>query len=161
MKTKLQWRLTSALSTSSAAAVARHVLILLAGSMLVACGDTQQAAYLIAGGKHSLTLSRQQTFIGSEWDTELIVARFPDCQRRYALTGLVGDKIKMDVYRTEAGVFILNSGKRWYVTETQTCRFEQFKEAPPAPGDLIGAFQVKDGTLEYANQEAPTPAAKP
>lgn len=133
----------------------KYVFALLSIVLLTACGDTQHAAYLITDGQHSLTLTRQQTFIGSDWDTEFVVARFPDCQRRYPLKDLVGDKLKIDVYRTEPGVFILNSGKRWYVTETRTCRFEQFKEAPPAPGDVIGSFQVKDGTLEYKSQEAP------
>ena len=133
-------------------------LVLLSVLVLAACGDTQHAAYLIAGGQHSLTLTRQQAFIASDWDAELVVARFPDCQRRYPLKGVVGDKIKMDLYRTEPGVFILNSGKRWWVTETKTCRFEQFKEAPPEPGDLIGGFLVKDGKLEYKSQEAPAAA---
>ncbi len=136
----------------------KPALMLLSILALVGCGDTQNATYLIAGGQHSLTLTRQQDFIGSEWNTELVVARFPDCQRRYFLTGVVGDKLKMDLYRTEPGVFILNSGKRWYVTETQTCRFQQFKEPPPAPGILIGSFQVRDDKLEYKSQEAPTPA---
>ncbi len=129
------------------------LLVMISALFLAACGDTQHAAYLISGGQHSLTLTRGQDFMGSDWTTELVVARFPDCQRRYPLTGLSGDKLKMDVYRTEPGVFILNSGKRWYVTETKTCRFEQFKEPPPAPGDLIGSFQIKDGTLEYKDQE--------
>jgi hypothetical protein len=138
----------------------KRVLPLLSILVLAGCGDTQHAAYLIAGGQHSLTLTRQQAFIGGDWDTELVVARFPDCQRRYALTGVLGDKIKMDVYRTEPGVFILNAGKRWYVTETKTCRFEQFKEPPPLPGDLIGSFQAMDGTLGYKSLEAPASAPK-
>ena len=137
----------------------RLLLALISLLLLGACGDTQHAAYLISGGQHSITLTRGQDFIGSDWTTELVVARFPDCQRRYTLTGFSGDKIKMDVYRTEPGVFILNSGKRWFVTETKTCRFEQVKEPPPAPGDLIGSFQIKDGTLEYKSQEKPAPAA--
>ena len=138
----------------------KPALMLLSVLLLAGCGDTQNAAYLIAGGQHSLTLTRQQDFIGSEWNTELIVARVPDCQRRYFLTGVVGDKLKLDLYRTEPGVFILNSGKRWFVTETQTCRFQQFKEPPPAPGILIGSFQVRDDKLEYKSQEAPTPAGR-
>jgi len=137
----------------------KQYLIVLSAVLLSACGDSQQAAYLIGSGQHSLTLTRQQAFIGGDWETELVVARFPDCQRRYPLAGMVGDKLKMDVYRTEPGVFILNSGKRWYVTETRTCRFEQFKDPPPAPGDLIGSFLVKDGALEYKDQEKPAPAA--
>lgn len=139
----------------------KHAFALLSIFLLAACGDTQHAAYLITDGQHSLTLTRQQAFVGSDWDTEFVVARFPDCQRRYPLKELVGDKLKIDLYRTEPGVFILNSGKRWYVTETRTCRFEQFKEAPPAPGDVIGSFQIKDGKLEYKSQEAPAAAVSP
>lgn len=138
-------------------------LALLSMLALAGCGDTQHAAYLVAGPQHSLTLTRQQAFIGSEWDTELIVARFPECQRRYPMKEMVADAVKIDVYRTEPGVFILNSGKRWYVTETRSCRLEQFKDIPPAPGDLIGRFLFRDGALEYKSQEAPAPtsAGKP
>jgi hypothetical protein len=135
-------------------------LILLSILALAGCGDTQHAAYLISGAQHSLTLMRQQTFIGSDWDTELIVARFPECQRRFPMKEMVADGVKIDVYRTEPGVFILNSGKRWYVTETLTCRLEQFKAPPPAPGDLIGRFLFRSGALEYKILEAP-PAVSP
>ena len=129
----------------------RTRLMLLSVLVLGACGDTQNAAYLIAGGQHSLALTRQQAFVGSDWDTQLVVARIPDCRRRYPLGAV--------------------SGKRWYVTETQTCRFEQFKAPPPAPGALIGSFQARDGKLEYKDQgapkapgtvsTAPPPAARP
>jgi hypothetical protein len=136
-------------------------LVLLSILALAGCGDTQHAAYLVAGPQHSLTLTRQQAYIGSEWDTELIVARFPECQRRYPMKEMVTDAVKIDVYRTEPGVFILNSGKRWYVTETRSCRLEQFKDTPPAPGDLIGRFQFRDGTIEYKSQEAPAAAVSP
>jgi hypothetical protein len=137
----------------------KYLLISFLSLLLAACGGTQDAAYLVDGPQHSLTLTRQQTFVGGDWDTELVVARFPSCQRRYPLKELVSDRVKMDVYRTEPGVFILNSGKRWYVTETQTCRFEQFKVAPPEPGDLIGSFQVREGNLEYKDLEVKKPAA--
>lgn len=126
--------------------------------LLAACGDTQHAAYLIDGGQHSLTVTREQDLIGGDWETSLVVARFPDCQRRHPMKGLSGDRVKIDLYRTEPGVFILNAGKRWFVTETRTCRFEQFKEPPPAPGDLIGVFQLRDGVLDYKSQEKPAAA---
>ena len=138
----------------------KRALITLFGLALAACGDSQFAAYLIDGGQHSLTLTRQQAYVGGDWDSVLVVARMPDCQRRYPLPGVIDDKTKMDVYRSEPGVFILNSGKRWYVTETRTCRFDQFKEPPAAPGDLVGSFQVAGGTLAFKNAaaRAPTPA---
>jgi hypothetical protein len=135
-------------------------LFLLAALLgLTACGDIQYAAYHINGGNHSLSLTREQAYAGSEWDTALVVARYPDCQRRYPLKGVVSDRIKMDVYRTGPGVFILNAGKRWYVTETATCRFEQYKEAPPEPGELMGVFQIKDGQLQFVDKAPKAPAA--
>jgi hypothetical protein len=137
----------------------KHALILMTTLALAACGGTQDAAYLIDGSQHSLTLTRQQAFIGGDWATELVVARFPPCQRRHPLKELVGDKVKMDVYRTDPGVFILNAGKRWYVTETATCRLEQFKTPPPEPGELIGTFQFVEGKLDYKNKEEKKPAA--
>lgn len=135
---------------------------LLAMLALTACGDTQNAAYLIAGPRHSLTLTRQQAYLGSAWESELVVANFPDCQRRYPLKDLAGDSLRLEVHRPQPGVFILNGGKRWYVTETKTCRLEEYKDAPPAPGVLVGSFQLKDGALEYrdAVPPAPTPAAQ-
>lgn len=137
----------------------KYLLIPFFSLLLAACGGTQDAAYLISGSQHSLTLTRQQTVIGGDWNTELVVARFPACQRRYPLKEMVGDNIKVDVYRTEPGVFILNFGKRWYVTETASCRFEQYKTPPPEPGDLVGIFQGGDGKLEYKNKEEKKPAA--
>lgn len=137
--------------------------ILLSLLFLAACGDNQNAAYLISGSAHSLTVARQQAYIGGDWETELIVARFPECQRRYAMKGLAADKLKVDLYRAEPGVFILNAGKRWFVAETRNCGFDTYKEPPPEPGVLVGSFQVRDGVLEYKSQEKPAaaPAAPP
>lgn len=137
----------------------KHALIALLGLMLTACGDSQFAAYLIDGGQHSLTLTRQQAYVGSDWDSVLVVAHMPDCQRRYPLPVAVDDTNKMDVYRSEPGVFILNSGKLWYVAETRTCRFQQFMEPPPAPGNLVGSFQATGGKLAYKSAVPPAPTA--
>ena len=40
----------------------KPALMLLSILLLVGCGDTQNAAYLIAGGQHSLTLTRQDVY---------------------------------------------------------------------------------------------------
>jgi len=122
--------------------------------LLTGCGDTQFAAYMMGSGNHSLSLTREHESVCADLYTYFIVARYPGCQRRYPLKGVVSDRIKMDLYRTSPGVFILNAGKRWYVTETAECRFEQFKEPPPEPGELIGTFQIKDEALQYVDKEA-------
>lgn len=129
------------------------IVPLLSILLLTACGDTQQASYMITDARHSMTLSRQQNIAGGEWTSDLIVAHVPDCQRRHALPALTGDKVKLDVYRPEPGVLILNHGKIWYVVETKSCLFQQFKTPPPEPGDLIGGFVIKDGRLEYKSLE--------
>ena len=136
----------------------RRLVALLFPLLLAACGDNQNAAYMISGAGHSLTGARQQAYLGGDWETELVVARFPECQRRYPMKGLAADKLKIDLYRAEPGAFILNAGKRWFVAETRGCGFDAYKEPPPEPGLLIGSFQVRDGVLEYKSQEKPAAA---
>lgn len=140
------------------------LLVLFSAVLLSACGDRQFSAYQIDGGNHSLSLTREREFVWDDWMTHLVVARFPDCQRRYLLKGVILDRLKVDVYRVSPGVFILNAGKRWYVTETSKCGFEQYKEPPPEPGEIVGSFQFKDDQLQYISEEEPASsrtAAKP
>lgn len=116
--------------------------------LLAACAK-EPAGYEIEGGNHSLTVERNKPYFWSSgWELDLIVTRYPECQRRHALKK-AGEKVRVDLYRVEPGVFILNQGKRWYVAETQTCRMQQFEEAPPEPGELIGSFRVKNGTFTF------------
>jgi hypothetical protein len=56
-------------------------------------------------------------------------------------------------------VFILNSGKNWYVTELQNCGFQAYKKPPPEPGELIGNFQMQNDKLRYLAKAAAKPAA--
>lgn len=115
----------------------------------------EPAAFLIDGGDHSLTIERSQPYLWSDgWELDLIVARFPECQRRHALKK-AGDKVRIDLYGTQPGVFILNQGKRWYVAETKDCRLQQYEEEPPEPGNYLGAFRVKNGIFGFvpSNEE--------
>lgn len=137
----------------------KRILIPALALLLNACGDSQQAAFMMGTGERSLSLTRQQAYYGADWTTELVVANMPACMRRHALAGVVADKLKMDVYRPEPGVFILNTGKRWYVTELKSCQLQQYKEPPPSPGDLIGTFQLKNGQLDYIDKEPKKPDA--
>jgi len=122
--------------------------ILLTALLLAAC-EIEPVAYLIEGGDHSLTVERRKPYFWSSgWELDLIVARYPDCQRRYPLKKS-GEKVFVYLYRVEPGVFILKQGKRWYVAETRECRFQQFDEAPPLPGELQGTFRVKNGVFAF------------
>lgn len=136
----------------------KRILLLLSILLLTACGGSQNASMLIDDAAHSLSVIRKQAYLGSEWTTEFVVSRYPECMRRHPLKGVVADKLKLDVYRVEAGVFILNAGKRWYVSETKTCRLEQYDNPPPEPGELIGTFQIKDGQLTFVGKVVKSPA---
>ena len=62
--------------------------------------------------------------------------------------------LKVEVYDSGTGAYILRQGKRWYVTETKNCQLQQFKEPPPEPGTLLGAFRVKGGELRFVAAES-------
>lgn len=123
--------------------------ILFSTLLLSACGASQMASFDGGDRGRSISIIREQAYLGGPWETALIVAGFPQCQRRYPLKGMAADRIKMTVYRPEPGVFILNAGKRWYVTELQGCGFQMYQEPPPEPGELVGSFQMKGGILVY------------
>ncbi|MBA3032767.1 MAG: hypothetical protein KKF85_05380 [Gammaproteobacteria bacterium] len=124
------------------------LLPLLVAPLLAGC-EIEPAAYLIDGGNHSLTVERKKAYFWSTgWELDLVVTRYPDCQRRYPLKK-AGEKVRVDLYRVEPGAFILNQGKHWYVAETRDCRFQQFKEEPDEPGEYIGSFRPKDGELTF------------
>jgi hypothetical protein len=125
---------------------------LLAALLLAGC-DIEPAGYLIDGGDHSLTLERKKPYPWSSgWELDLVVSRFPDCQRRYPMKKS-GEKLRVDLYRVQPGVFILNQASRWYVAETKECRLQQFDEEPPLPGEYVGAFRVKNGVFGFVPSE--------
>jgi hypothetical protein len=117
--------------------------------LLAACGSNQMAYYSDDARAHTLSVVREQSYLGGPWQTTLVVAATPRCQKRHALDSLVADSIRVDVYRPEPGVYILSAGKRWYVTELQTCAFQAYKVAPPQPGEAVGRFEVRKDVLEF------------
>lgn len=134
--------------------------MLFSSVLLGACGDTQMA---YVGGDdrgHSISLVREQSWLGGPWQTTLIVAGMPQCQRRYPLEGLAANELRMDVHRPEPGVFILKAGQRWYVTETPNCGFQAYKKPPPEPGELVGSFQVQNDKLRYLDKTSAKPAPR-
>lgn len=135
------------------------LLALCAAPLLLGC-EIEPAAYLIDGGDHSLTIERRKPYFWSDgWELELVVARYPECQRRHALKK-AGEKVRVDLYRVEPGVFILNQGKRWYVAETRECRMQMYETPPPEPGELLGTFRVKNGRFGFVPVEEEPAKAK-
>jgi hypothetical protein len=122
--------------------------VLLLGALLAGCVK-EPAGFLIEGGNHSITVERNKAYFWSSgWEIDLIVTRYPECQRRYPLKNS-GERLRVDLYRTDTGAYILNQGKRWYVAETSDCRMQQFDAAPPEPGELLGVFRAKNDIFQY------------
>lgn len=137
-----------------------RIAILLSTLMLGACGDTQMAFFSGDDRAQTVSLVREQAWLGGPWQTTLIVANSQKCQRRYPLEGLSASELGMDVYRPEPGVFILNTGKRWYVTELQNCGFQAYKKPPPEPGELVGNFQMHGDKSRFLAKAAAKPVAR-
>jgi hypothetical protein len=128
----------------------RLPLVLALAALLAGCGSTDMAAMPIQGSSHSLTLVREKPFMWSQgWDVAVVVARMPDCQRRHHLRRAGDGDFKMEVFRTPQETWILHKGQNWYVTETQNCQLQQFKEPPADPGTLVGVFQDKGGQFRF------------
>ncbi len=123
----------------------------LAALPLAGCGSNDTASFMLDGPDTALTLERNKSYFWSdEWDLQLVVRRFPDCQRRHDLKAASGNGFKMELFSPSPGVFIVKQGKRWYVTTLQTCDLQAYKEPPPEPGTPVGSFAEKDGVLGFA-----------
>lgn len=129
----------------------KRIVIVLSGVFLGACGDNQMAYFNGSDHSQSVSLVREQVYLSGPWQTVLVVGTDPLCQRRYPLEELSGDQIRIDVYQPQSGVYILDTGKRWYVTELQSCEFQAYKRPPPEPGELVGSFKVEEGVLRYTS----------
>lgn len=134
----------------------RRLAILCSTLVLGACGDSQLAFVTEGDPGQSLSVIREQAYLAGPWQTTLIVAGTPRCQRRYPLPAKTIRQFTMDVHRPQSGVFILNLDNNWYVTELQDCGFQAYKTPPPAPGELAGRFGVSDGDLRYVPARSAT-----
>jgi hypothetical protein len=129
-------------------------LLLLSLLMLIGACAKEPAAYLIAGSEIAITVERiKPNFWSSGWELDLIARQHPNCQRRHHLKPTKSDKVKVEVYTPQRGVFILRQGKRWYVTDLRTCALDTFADPPPEPGELVGSFMVKDGEFKFVENK--------
>jgi hypothetical protein len=135
----------------------KKLALLLAVLVLGACGDTQTAFVSEGNSDQSISVVREQSHAGGAWQSTLIVAGLPQCQRRFALQDAGTDSFRIDVYRPGPGLFILKAGKRWDVVELKSCGYQTYKTPPPEPGELVGSFEMAEGKLRYSAK----PGARP
>ncbi|MBV2235023.1 MAG: hypothetical protein KUL75_05685 [Sterolibacterium sp.] len=132
------------------------VLLLCLTSLLLSACVRQDAAFYSLDGdnRNSLSILRESYLWSSAWTIKLVTSNGSQCQRRYALADAPLENFRIRLYRPQAGVFILNQDDNWYVTTMQECRFQQFADAPPAPGELIGEFIEQQEQLAFITADA-------
>lgn len=129
-------------------------------ALLSGCSGGDAASMVIGGNKdQSLAITRERTFLWNDWTVYLVVSNYPDCARRYPLKPVSSSSsFKVEVYRDAIDGYVLRQGKRWYVASVPKCQSQQFKEAPPEPGELLGRFIERDGMLMFKAMDKNAPA---
>lgn len=136
---------------------AQHLITLsltLAAGLLAGC-ENDAASFQIEDKDHALTLIREQrVFWSKKTDLSLVVARLPDCQRRYALEPAPLPRAQASVYALGPRHFLLQQGDNWYDINTERCGLEALEQAPEIKAEPVGSFDKQDGRLRFIGHEA-------
>lgn len=127
--------------------------VMLLPLLLAGCGFSDSASYMVGGNRdQALTLLREKAWAWSgEVELAVVVSRQPDCMRRHTLKPAPsGESLKVELFRSMEGAYIIRQGNNYYVTEMRKCRLQAFKEPPLELGDGVGVFKEKDGRLAFA-----------
>lgn len=134
------------------------ILAALALSCLAGC-ENQAASYMIGGDKnHSISLLREQRWFWSgNVEQRVVVARFPECQRRYDIDLGAKPMVDLELYEVRPMLYAAHQGNNWYALGTEQCQVQKFDQVPnPMPGVLLGRFKQKDDALVFEpSQSAP------
>ncbi len=133
----------------------RLTALLLVAAMLLttACAREDAASYSPDDDqRHSISLLRESYPWSDAWTLKLVTTHSPECLRRHALEDAGFKKFEMEVFKPQDKVFILHQGKNWYVTEMGQCRLQKFDDPPPFPGEAVGSFVERKGTLVFVDE---------
>jgi hypothetical protein len=129
--------------------------LVFAAGVLIGCENEVASFQDAAQPGQSLTLIREQRFF---WDNStevaIVVARFPDCQRRHGLGASARDEWRVDVHRAVGRAYLIKARDTWYFADAQTCQLEEV-EAPAAgeEGKIVGAFDQKKDRFKFVPTE--------
>lgn len=131
---------------------ALRALLLASLALLLTGCENDAASYQIQGSMdNALTLIREQRWF---WDktseVHLVVARYPECQRRHTLNSMpVGDP-GAEVYQTGPQRYLFKNGQSWYDVDQRSCELQAVSSpADNARGARVGAFVRQDGKLRF------------
>lgn len=124
--------------------------------------ENEAASYMIGGDKnHSISLVREQRWVWSrDVEQRIVVARFPECQRRFTIDPGQKGVVNLELYEIRPMIYAAHQGNNWYALGTEQCQVQKFDQAPdPMPGVLLGSFKQHGDTLSFdAAQSAPAAA---
>lgn len=135
-------------------------LLLLAVLPLAGCiQDT--ASYSFPEKEHAITLVRNQNWFWQDTvEVEVIIIRLPQCNGGMTIKNVPLDT-RISIYQAPdeypEPLHLLKSGKRVFAVSTQSCRAQEFKEAPPDMGVKLGSFRVVNKVFQFV---AADPAGK-
>jgi hypothetical protein len=130
-------------------------LLALAALLVAACGGSEFAYVADDARGHSLSVMREQAYLGGPWRATLVVGATSRCQKRHPLPGLEGGEVLVKVFRPQPGNYILQVGRQWYVTEFEGCNLQAYREPPPFPGEAAGRFEKRAGKFEFVAEKPP------
>ena len=123
-------------------------------SVLPLAGCLQDAAsYSFPEKDHAITLIRNQTWFWQDTlDVDVSIQSLPDCNGGTTIKNVPVDT-RIALYQAPneypEPLYLLKTGNRVFAVSTQSCRVQEFKEAPPDLGMKLGSYTVKDGVFRF------------
>lgn len=134
------------MSARRSAAVLSLVALALAGC------ENEAASYQIGGStEEAFTLIRERRIPWhAESEVTLVVARLPECQRRYRLNRTPAGQARAELYQTAPYAYLLRNGASWFAIDRRACLLQAIK--PPPRGTVatpVGAFDRQAKRLRF------------
>jgi hypothetical protein len=130
----------------------RSPLLLLAALTLTGCMQ-DSASYVFPEKDHAITLVRNQAWPWQDsMSVEVVAIRLPECNEGLSVKDI---PLRADIALFKAPddypepIFILSMDQKKFAVSTQSCRIQEFKEAPPDPGIKLGRFREIDGKFSF------------
>lgn len=111
------------------------------------------ASYSLGARDHAITLVRNQTWPWqSTVDVSVIAVRMPECNGGGNIED-IPEEAEYALYRAPdeypEPIFLLKTDGRVFAVSTQSCRLQEFDEAPDNLGEKLGVFREQDGKFQF------------
>ncbi|MCP5278636.1 MAG: hypothetical protein H6935_09785 [Thiobacillus sp.] len=117
------------------------------------------ASHSLGARDHAITLVRNQSFFWqSTIDLSVIITRMPVCNGGGGIKGLPEDS-SFVLYKAPdeypEPLMLLKIGERIFALSDQSCRLQEFEQAPDSLGEKLGTFRVEDDKFQFITGDGP------